>query len=683
MNMWRTIALAIVIALGLALAASPASADLSGWEIGVDPGHGGSDPGAVGPTGLTEAFCNLETSLDARGYMQAANAVVRMTRTTDVYVSLTARTDYFNSFPVDRAISVHHNASGSPSPNYTGVHVYLEMCFATSGNMAYPTSQRIEDNVGHGFVSSNCGRTGVHADNFHMVRETTMPAELTENSFISNPDEETRLRNDNYRAANGWAIYAGLCDHLGVPVGTNTPAATATPTRTPTPGGPTTIVDNVDPGCTVSGACWAESTYGENYGTNKLYCNAGTGTGSVTWSATFASGSYDVTAWVNNANYATAAQYRITHAGGTTNITRNQSYQGGGWCIPLGTYTFNGTGSVRISDDSSTGMVNADAIRWVQVTSYTSTPTRTPTPVPPTPTRTPTPVPPTPTRTPTLTPTGAPPTATRTPTGIPPTATRTPTGAPPTATRTSTPTSTPPVTPSSTPPTGTPTRTPTRTPTNTPASTPPTGTPTPASPTATPPTSTPTRTPTNPPGTPTRTPTNPPGTATRTPTNPAGTATPTPTNQPGTATPSPTATAAHTRTPTRTPTPGGDTPTPGAECVTTGITLLLPRTDFVAGDLFSLDADVCNATAASLNGNPLFIILDVHSQYWFAPSWTQSVNFYIREFRPGSSLIEVIPSFNWPANAGAASGIRFWGALTDPAITSIFGEFDSIEFSFH
>ncbi len=198
-----------------AMTAPIAWASLSGLKIGIDPGHGGSAPGAVGPTGLTEKEINLETSLFLRDYIEADGATAYLTRTTDVDVSLSDRSSYFNSIPVDRAISVHHNASSNRSANYTGVHVYLGYGWTTSGDLAYDVVHRLEDHMHIGFVSSNCSpyREGVHEDDFHMVRETNMPAVLTENSFISNWAEEYRLRDSNYLSQNAWSIYAGICNH--------------------------------------------------------------------------------------------------------------------------------------------------------------------------------------------------------------------------------------------------------------------------------------------------------------------------------------------------------------------------------------------------------------------------------------------------------------------------------------
>ncbi len=199
------------------------SGDMSGIKIGVDPGHGGSDTGAIGPTGLTEKEVNLAGSLMLRDALLARDASVYMTRTTDVDVSLTARSDYFNSIPVDRSESFHHNASGTPSVNYTGVHIYWTDalgCNAASANsrdMASKTALQLDSALNIGVVSSNCSPSiyGVHGDDFHMVRETTMPAMLTEASFISNPEEEALLYTDARRCLIAGAIAKGIEDHYG------------------------------------------------------------------------------------------------------------------------------------------------------------------------------------------------------------------------------------------------------------------------------------------------------------------------------------------------------------------------------------------------------------------------------------------------------------------------------------
>jgi N-acetylmuramoyl-L-alanine amidase len=187
--------------------------DLSQYSFCVDPGHGGSDPGATGPTGLTEKEINLTTSLDFRDSLVAHGATVHITREEDVSVSLSARTNLANSMAVDRCLSIHHNASPSPSANYTGVHVYTDTP-EIDLHMASNIVTRLDSVLNIGVVSTNCGTWGVRANNFHMVRETNMPSSLSEISFISNPGEEIRLRDSTYLNTNATAHFRGLAHHM-------------------------------------------------------------------------------------------------------------------------------------------------------------------------------------------------------------------------------------------------------------------------------------------------------------------------------------------------------------------------------------------------------------------------------------------------------------------------------------
>ena len=79
-------------------------------KICVDPGHGGRDPGAVGPTDYEEADANLDIGLRLRDLLVNDGATVYMTRTTDVYVSLADRVAIANNNNVDTFLSIHCNA---------------------------------------------------------------------------------------------------------------------------------------------------------------------------------------------------------------------------------------------------------------------------------------------------------------------------------------------------------------------------------------------------------------------------------------------------------------------------------------------------------------------------------------------------------------------------------------------
>jgi hypothetical protein len=102
----------------------------------------------------------------------------------------------------------------------------------------------------------------------------------------------------------------------------------------------------------------------------------------------------------------------------------------------------------------------------------------------------------------------------------------------------------------------------------------------------------------------------------------------------------------------------------------------MPYPMFHPGDEFYCRASVCNAEGQILEGFPLFIILDVHGVYFFAPSFTGYDNFLVLypAFDPGITDVEVLPLFTWPEGAGSMDGVTFMGALTDPDVTQVFGQ---------
>lgn len=148
---------------------------------------------------------------------------------------------------------------------------------------------------------------------------------------------------------------------------------------------------------------------------------------------------------------------------------------------------------------------------------------------------------------------------------------------------------------------------------------------------------------------------------------------PTPTN-----TPMPTVTPTMTPTATLTPTP---TSTP--LCTTTGVTLYMPADYYRPGDISTCTATVCNAEGSTLEGYPLFVVLDVYGALFWGPGFTESVDSYLNDFpvfQPGTTAVAVIPEFLWPDTGSSAANIRFVAALTNPGISTIFGEMDVFEF---
>ena len=181
---------------------------LKGKIIALDAGHGGSDSGAIGPTGVTEKGVTLRVAKALQKLLQAEGATVLMTRTTDTEVSpkkanasdveeLQARCDVGNDGNADIFISMHMDSFTNSTPSGTTGYYY------TKGSKA---SQRLAQYVSEGVVTAlGTGNRGTKSCNFYVVKHTDMPATLVEMAFISN-DKEEKLMNSEAginRAAEG------------------------------------------------------------------------------------------------------------------------------------------------------------------------------------------------------------------------------------------------------------------------------------------------------------------------------------------------------------------------------------------------------------------------------------------------------------------------------------------------
>ena len=181
---------------------------LKGKIIALDAGHGGSDTGAIGPTGVTEKGVTLRVAKALQKLLQAEGATVLMTRTTDTEVSpkkanasdveeLQARCDVGNDGNADIFISMHMDSFTNSTPSGTTGYYY------TKGSKA---SQRLAQYVSEGVVTAlSTGNRGTKSCNFYVVKHTDMPATLVEMAFISN-DKEEKLMNSEAginRAAEG------------------------------------------------------------------------------------------------------------------------------------------------------------------------------------------------------------------------------------------------------------------------------------------------------------------------------------------------------------------------------------------------------------------------------------------------------------------------------------------------
>ncbi len=181
-------------------------------RIGIDPGHGGRDPGAIGPTRLYEKDVTLGISLELGRLLKKAGLEPVLTRTDDRTVELITRSALLNNTKCDLAISVHINSATRQEANYISTFIQAQ------GGQAEQLAKRVQAEL---VQTTGWEDGGVRVKNLHMTRETVMPAILCECGFISNPEQERQLRDVTMQKKIAQAIADGILDYLGKEKGGN------------------------------------------------------------------------------------------------------------------------------------------------------------------------------------------------------------------------------------------------------------------------------------------------------------------------------------------------------------------------------------------------------------------------------------------------------------------------------
>ncbi|HBG47141.1 MAG TPA: hypothetical protein DDW94_09170 [Deltaproteobacteria bacterium] len=214
--------------------------------IVIDPGHGGDDTGAKGPSGVEEKEITLKVALRlVEALKERFDCRVLLTRTTDVFIPLGERTAFANSNKADLFISIHVNAA--PNRDARGVETFFlsfestdedarrvaafensasagmssgisedsgdlkDILLDLANTMSHHESSRLAEVI-HTSVLGSTGREnrGVKQAPFSVLVGATMPAVLVEVGFISNPSEEKWLSSGKDQARIAEAIAEGV-----------------------------------------------------------------------------------------------------------------------------------------------------------------------------------------------------------------------------------------------------------------------------------------------------------------------------------------------------------------------------------------------------------------------------------------------------------------------------------------
>lgn len=191
---------------------------LKGRVIVIDPGHGGSDSGAIGPTGVMEKSITLRVGNELHRLLTQEGATVYMTRSTDKEVSpkrskatdieeLQARCDVANQKNADIFVSIHMDSFTNDAAKGTTGYYY---------SLGNKRSRILADKIRAGVIDQlGTQSRGTQSSNFYVVKHTDMPATLVELAFISNKNEEQLMNSEDgiKKAAQG--IADGIADYFG------------------------------------------------------------------------------------------------------------------------------------------------------------------------------------------------------------------------------------------------------------------------------------------------------------------------------------------------------------------------------------------------------------------------------------------------------------------------------------
>lgn len=180
----------------------------------IDPGHGGFDSGALGPSGIREDVLNLQVAKKLEKLLNDNGAQTIMTRTDNDALAMRKaddmkkRVDIIKESSPDIVVSIHMNKFGQSK--YYGAQTFY-MAGSTEGErLAESVQVQLRENL----IEGN-NRQIKAVDNLLILKAGSAPAIVIECGFLSNPREEALLKDSDYQDKISWSIYCGIIAFIG------------------------------------------------------------------------------------------------------------------------------------------------------------------------------------------------------------------------------------------------------------------------------------------------------------------------------------------------------------------------------------------------------------------------------------------------------------------------------------
>ena len=178
------------------------------YSVVIDPGHGGKDVGATGDSGFYEKDFTLSMSNKVKEILEKEDKIkVYMTREEDTFISSEDkyRPKYANELNADLFISIHGNTYEDSTVSGTEAYYYH------TGSKSFAKILQGKVVEATGFKDR-----GVKNNDFFVVKYTDMPAVLLEIGYLTNPEEELLMIDDNFQNKIAESMCDGVKEYLGI-----------------------------------------------------------------------------------------------------------------------------------------------------------------------------------------------------------------------------------------------------------------------------------------------------------------------------------------------------------------------------------------------------------------------------------------------------------------------------------
>src|SRR5947207_3926976 len=193
--------LVTAVAFAFAVTAGQVRAENSFSMVGIDPGHGGSDPGGIPSQIVPEKTVAFAKALCPQTLWQKSGLRTVMTRSTDIFVPLSVRSAIADAEHDAIFVSIHYNAS--PRRSAHGIETYSD------SNRGAVLAARIQQEIIDRVSTEN---RGTRSAEFYVLRKCRLPAVLVECGFLTNPTEAQLALTTAYREQIAEQIAAGIIE---------------------------------------------------------------------------------------------------------------------------------------------------------------------------------------------------------------------------------------------------------------------------------------------------------------------------------------------------------------------------------------------------------------------------------------------------------------------------------------